>query len=209
MSAEHLDQLLAGLNSGDVAVAEQVFRTYEPYLRILVRRELRAELRTKFDSSDVVQSVWADLLVGLQGRGWHFADRAHLQAFLVRLMKNRFIDLCRKHGPALAHEQRLADNELAEIVAGNLHHPSEVVQGNELWERILALCPENHRELVRMKLKGLTANEIADRTGLHPNSVRRILVELAQRLDEVDPRSGPPGGGFSGDESSLDEMRPR
>jgi RNA polymerase sigma factor (sigma-70 family) len=206
MSADHLDQLLTGLNSGDAAAAEQVFRTYEPYLRILVRRELRAELRTKFDSSDVVQSVWADLLVGIQGRGWHFADRAHLQAFLVRLMKNRFIDLCRKHAPALAHEQRLADNELAEIVAADLPRPSEVAQGNELWERILALCPANHRELVQMKLKGLTANEIAARTGLHPNSVRRILVELAQRLDAVDLQSDLRGR-LSKDESSSDKMR--
>jgi RNA polymerase sigma factor (sigma-70 family) len=183
MSSEDLDQLLAGLNSGDTAVAEHVFRTYEPYLRILVRRELRAELRTKFDTSDVVQSVWADLLEGIQGRGWHFADRAHLQAFLIRLMKNRFIDLCRKHSPALAHEERLADHLLAETVAGNVPRPSEVAQRNELWERILALCPPNHRELVRMKLEGLTADEIASRTGLHPNSVRRILVELAQRID--------------------------
>ncbi|MDR3639574.1 MAG: RNA polymerase sigma factor [Isosphaeraceae bacterium] len=196
MSAEpdHLDQLLAQLNSGDRAATEQVFRTYEPYLRILVRRELRAELRTKFDSSDVVQSVWADLLEGIQGRGWRFADRAHLQAFLVRLSKNRFIDLCRKHGPALAHEKPLADHALAETFAGDAPRPSEVAQGNELWERILALCPPNHRELVQMKLKGLTVDEIAGRVGLHPNSVRRILVELAQRVDAANGRSGPFAG---------------
>ena len=34
MSAEHLDELLERLNGGDEAAAEQVFRTYEPYLRI-------------------------------------------------------------------------------------------------------------------------------------------------------------------------------
>jgi len=191
MSADHLDQLLARLNSGDTAAAEQVFRTYEPYLRILVRRELRAGLRTKFDSSDVVQSVWADLLEGIQGRGWHFADRAHLQAFLIRLAKHRFIDLCRKYRPALAREERLADHALAETVEGDVPRPSEVAQGNELWERIIALCPPNHHELVRMKLRGLTIDEIAAETGLHPNSVRRILVELSQRVDAANGRSGP------------------
>jgi RNA polymerase sigma factor (sigma-70 family) len=194
MSADNLDELLARLNSGDTAAADQVFRTYEPYLRNLVRRELRAALRTKFDSSDVVQSVWADFLEGMHGRGWHFADRAHLQAFLIRLMKNRFIDLCRKHGPALAHEQRLADHAIADTVADDVPRPSEVAQVNELWERILALCPANHHELVRMKIKGLSADEIAARTGLHPNSVRRILVELAQRVDAADQRSDPLAG---------------
>jgi RNA polymerase sigma factor (sigma-70 family) len=191
MSADHLDQLLAGLNSGDTAVAEQVFRTYEPYLRLLVRRELRTGLRTKFDSSDVVQSVWADLLEGMQGRGWHFSDRAHLQAFLIRLMRNRFIDLCRKHAPALAREESMAEHALADTVAGDAPRPYEVAQVNELWHRILALCPPNHQELVWLKLKGLSAEEIAARLGLHPNSVRRILAELARRVDTANGGSGP------------------
>jgi hypothetical protein len=57
-----------------------------------------------------------------------------------------------------------------------------------------------------MKLKGLTADEIAARTGLHPNSVRRILVELAQRVDAANERSGS-SAGLSRDESSPDEMQ--
>jgi RNA polymerase sigma factor (sigma-70 family) len=194
MSADHLDRLLVGLNDGDTLAAEQVFRTYEPYLRILVRRELRADLRTKFDSSDVVQSVWADLLEGMHARTWHFGDRASLRAFLIRLTKNRFIDLCRKHGPALAREQRLSDPELAETLPDDVPRPSEIAQRNELWERILALCPANHREIVKMKLEGLGAGEIAARTGLHPNSVRRLLVELAQRLDAANRPSNPAAG---------------
>ena len=55
MSDEPLDQLLEQLNRGDCAAAEHVFRTYEPYLRMLVRRQLRSALRAKFDSMDVVQ----------------------------------------------------------------------------------------------------------------------------------------------------------
>ena len=78
MNVEPLDRLLDQLNGGDAAAAEQVFRTYEPYLRMMVRRQLRPPLRAKFDSMDVVQSVWADVLEGMRDRaaGWHFADRA-------------------------------------------------------------------------------------------------------------------------------------
>jgi RNA polymerase sigma-70 factor (ECF subfamily) len=193
MATGHLDQLLAELNSGDSAAAEQVFRTYEPYLRMLVRRELHASLRPKFDSADVVQSVWADLLAGLPARGWHFDDRAHLQAFLVRLAKHRFIDYCRKHRNALDREERLSDHADAESVESPLPRPSEVARRNELWDRILALCPPAHRELVRMKRDGLTVAEAAARTGLHPNSVRRILAELARRLEAANGE-GPTAG---------------
>ncbi len=50
---------------------------------MVVRRMLPAQLRSKFDSHDVVQSVWADLLHGFRESGWRFADAAHLKAFLV------------------------------------------------------------------------------------------------------------------------------
>ena len=60
--------------------------------------------------------------------------------------------------------------------------PSEVAQADELWDRILATCPPAHRELLRLKREGLAVAEIAERTGLHPSSVRRILYDLARRL---------------------------
>jgi RNA polymerase sigma factor (sigma-70 family) len=189
MSTEHLDELLASLNNGDAAAAEQVFRTYEPYLRMLVRRELRATLRLKFDSTDVVQSVWADVLEGLQRGKWHFQDRSHLQAFLIRLARNRFLDFCRKHRNALNHETPLKDASPASGMLCDLPRPSEVAQRNELWDRILALSPPGHHELLQLKLQGRSLSEIAAQTGLHPGSVRRILVNLGRRLSDADERS--------------------
>jgi RNA polymerase sigma factor (sigma-70 family) len=190
MSTEQIDSLLERLNSGDTDAAEQVFRIYEPYLRILVRRRIRAALRAKFDSMDVVQSVWADILEGVRGAGWHFADRAHLQAFLVRLARNRFLDRCRKHKHAVELEQPLAESAPAVSVASSQPRPSQVAQRNELWDRMLELCPPAHHEVLRLKSQGLTLNEIASKTGLHPSSVRRILYGLAERFAST--KGGPP-----------------
>ena len=57
MNTEPLDLLLEQLTSGDTVAAEQVFRAYEPYLRMVVHRRLSPEMRSKFDSLDIVQSV--------------------------------------------------------------------------------------------------------------------------------------------------------
>jgi DNA-directed RNA polymerase specialized sigma24 family protein len=60
--------------------------------------------------------------------------------------------------------------------------PSEVVQADELWEKMLTLCPPAHRELLRLKRQGLSLVEISVRTGLHEGSVRRVLRRLARQL---------------------------
>jgi RNA polymerase sigma-70 factor (ECF subfamily) len=177
------DELLAKLSSGDPAAAEAVFRAYEPYLRMVVRRQLPAHLRGKFDSSDIVQSIWADLLDGFRNAGWRFADAAHLRAFLVRVTHNRFLDRLRQHQRALAHERPLGDADPGGLPDAGQPHPSEVVQARDLWERLLALCPPAHRGLLELKRQGLPLADIAARTGLHPSSVRRILYDLARRLD--------------------------
>lgn len=189
MSTDPLDEMLEKLNSGDAAAAEHVFREYEPYLRLLVRRQLRPALRAKFDSMDVVQSVWADVLEGLGDSGWKFSDSTQLRAFLSRLARNRFLDRCRKHKKALATEQTLAGEADVGALADDTPRPSEIAQRNEVWDRMLALCPPAHHELLRLKSEGLGLAEIAARTGLHPSSVRRILYDLAKRYADSQDES--------------------
>jgi RNA polymerase sigma factor (sigma-70 family) len=182
MSSAVLDNLLNRLNEGDVAAAELVYQEYQPYLRMLISRRLRPALRAKFDTMDVVQSVWADLLAGIRRAGWQFPDRAHLQAFLVRLARNRFLDYCRKHRHAVAREVPLSPDSPATDVACDQPRPSEVARRDELWDRMLALSPRNHHELLRLKSQGMTFAEIGARTGFHPSSVRRIIHDLAVRV---------------------------
>src|SRR5436190_10515 len=112
MGTDALDHLLDQLCSGDEACAERVFREYEPYLRLVVRRMLPTRLRTKFDSVDIVQSVWADVLLGFRDAGWRFASTAHLKAFLVKVTRNRFFDRLRQQRVALEHQQRLETMDL-------------------------------------------------------------------------------------------------
>jgi RNA polymerase sigma factor (sigma-70 family) len=182
MSANPLDALLVQLCSGDAAAAERVFRDYEPHLRLVVRRMLPARLHSKFDSVDVVQSVWADLVRGFRDAGWRFEDAAHLRAFLVKVTRNRFLNKVRRHTKAGKQEQSLEDSELKHTTVAADPRPSEVAQADELWDQLLALCPPNHQELLRLKRDGHSLDEIAQRTGLHASSVRRILYDLARRL---------------------------
>jgi RNA polymerase sigma-70 factor (ECF subfamily) len=182
VTPEPLDALLEKLTAGDAAAAEQVFRAYEPYLRMVVRRQLSPELRAKFDSLDVIQSVWVHLLRGFREAGKRFADVAHLRAFLVQLTRHRFIDRLRRHRRALECERPLAEGGLEEVLFADEPQPDDVLQADELWEQLLELCPPAHQEVLRLKREGALTAEIAARTGLHEGSVRRILNALERRL---------------------------
>jgi RNA polymerase sigma-70 factor (ECF subfamily) len=177
-----LDQLLGQLCSGDAAAAAQVFVAYEPYLRKAVRRHLPTHLRAKFDSTDVVQSVWADLLRGFRQAGWRFADADHLRGFLYVATRNRLLDRIARHQKACQREKPVTADECGDRLPSPQPSPSEVAQASDLWERILARCPSEHRPILGLRQQGYSLAEIAARTGLHPDSVRRILRTLARQL---------------------------
>jgi RNA polymerase sigma-70 factor (ECF subfamily) len=184
MKVDSLTTLLDELSSGDSAAMEKAFVTYEPYLRMIVRRQFPTKLRAKFDSVDIVQSVWVDIIRGLRKGGWRFSDAHHLRAFLVRVTRNRMIDRVRKHRKRAQCEQPLPDAQSDKLLSTNQFEPSEEVQAGDLWDQLLTLCPPAHHELLRLKRQGLSLAEIAARTGLHESSVRRILYDLARRLHE-------------------------
>jgi RNA polymerase sigma-70 factor (ECF subfamily) len=182
MSADSLDILLHRLTRGETEAAEEVFLTFEPVLRIMVRRRLTPKLRAKFDSMDVVQSVWADVLKGFREEGWQFTNREHLRAYLAKVTYNHFVNSCRRHGRAMEREQPFLGDDQPGIPPSVDPRPSEVAQADELWEMLMKLCPPSHRELLKLKQQGFPLAEIASRTGLHESSVRRILYDLARRL---------------------------
>src|SRR5688572_8044943 len=177
-----LDALLEKLNGGDDDAAERAFVAYEPYLRRVVRRLLPARLRPKFDSIDVVQSVYGDVLTAFRAGGMKFGTAAQLRAFLIRATRNRFIDRVRRHQTAARLEQPLAETPAERIPRSRQPRPSESAAAEELWDRLLAVCPPEHHQLLRLRRGGASAGEIAATVGIHEGSVRRILRELSVRL---------------------------
>jgi RNA polymerase sigma factor (sigma-70 family) len=179
-SPASLEILVEKLQEGDVTAAERVFKVYEPYLRLLVRRQLPANLRAKLDSVDIVQSVWVDVVAGLQKGVWEFVDAARLRAFLIKVTRNRLIDRNRTLGNR--PEQLLGSAQDQALPPAHEASPSENVQAEDLWEQMLSLCPPAHRPILLLKRQGCDLAEIAKQTGFHPSSVRRILYDLARRL---------------------------
>jgi RNA polymerase sigma-70 factor (ECF subfamily) len=177
--------LLDRLEQGDVTAIEEIFRAYEPLLRRRIRRRLTARLRSKIDSADIAQSVWCELLLGFRQRRWRFPTAAHLRAFLVQAAYRRLIDQSRRQQDALRHEQNLAPEDLDALPPRYQEGVGARIEAEELWRRLWQCCPPQHRQLLHLRREGSSLAEIAERSGLHPSSVRRIFYDLASRLTKV------------------------
>lgn len=183
---------LLGDDGTDPARANEVFETYDRFLRKAIRRWLTPDLRRRFDSADVAQSVWAGLLRGGPADR-HFPGPEYLRAFLVRAARNRVIDRARHLRAEIAHGPPAGPSRLAELVPGDPAPPSGEAHAAELWERMLANCPPEHREILTLRRDGLTLDEVAARVGLHEGSVRRILRTVARRV-AFEPPAGDADG---------------
>jgi RNA polymerase sigma-70 factor (ECF subfamily) len=181
MTPQSLELLLERLRGGDADAAEELVAAYEPLLRGAVRGGMSAPLRTKLDSADVVQSVWACALPALRDGDWDVPDGASLRALLLTVARRRLVSHFRRHRKALEHEQA-AGTDVDLLPEAGRPRPSEVARAGELWERMLQLSPPAHHRLLELRRQGLTLNEIAARTGMHEGSVRRVLRQLAREL---------------------------
>jgi RNA polymerase sigma-70 factor (ECF subfamily) len=179
------------MNKPDLDAVERMFRDYEPRLRKIVRQRIPGGLRAKFDSVDVIQSVWMSVVQRLRDGELRFADETHLRSFLIRLALCRFIDLCRQHRNSLGHERPLVALAAEPTRMAPDDRPTAIVRARELLDRLMELCQPSHRDLVRLRAMGLSMAEIADRSGYHEGSVRRIFAELERRFAA---REEPEGG---------------
>lgn len=174
-----LQEMLDRIREGDEQAAEVLFRRYEPFLRMIVRRRMSPGLRAKLDSVDIVQSLWSDLIPGFRDNRWSFEEPAQFKAFLVRAVRNRLIDRVRQNRQAL-NRQRF--EEPLENTPEDEPLPGDFMQAEDTWRLLLTLCGEQHRQIVEMRRDGKSLDEIAEETGYHKSSIRRILYDLARRF---------------------------
>ena len=147
---------------------------------IVVRRQLSATVRSKFDSMDVVQSVWADVLDGLREGGLVFSNTNQLRLPCQD-------DAQSVHRPPQTPPWSWSGRFACQTVASTrclrigAARQRGVLRGRVVGA-VARLCPPAHRELLALKRQGATVAEIAVQTHLNEGSVRRILHDLAHRL---------------------------
>src|SRR5262249_2086107 len=87
--AEEFVQFRERLRRGDAEAAAELWRRYEPAIRLEIRCHLNPVLRRRFDSEDVRQDVFKTFFIHFQLGQYDFAEPADLVKLLREIARNK------------------------------------------------------------------------------------------------------------------------
>jgi RNA polymerase sigma factor (sigma-70 family) len=185
--AAEFRRLLAGLRAGEAGAVDDLCRLYGPFVRAAVRRQLHPKLRTRFDSIDFVQDVWASFLAVPQER-YTFETPQALLGFLCRVAHNKVVEVFRQRFETqkddVTREQRVDEVEGGrDGLASAAPTPSQHAVAGEQWERLLSQFPAGHQEVVRRLRDGYSHEDIARMSNVSLSTVNRIVRRLKALTD--------------------------
>jgi RNA polymerase sigma-70 factor (ECF subfamily) len=164
--------------------ARELVDRYGPHILRVVRRRLNKRLRSKFDSVDFVQAVWASFFALPIGK-YHFERPEQLVEFLVGLARNKVVDAVRQRLVTqkynVERELPLFDSAVKDGLDLAARGPtaSQVAMAKEEWERVKDVQRTRDQRILDSLGTGLNLQEIAHEIGVSEKTVRRVLRRRA------------------------------
>jgi RNA polymerase sigma-70 factor (ECF subfamily) len=182
-SASEFNALMQRLRNGDNDAACELLDKYGEHILRFVRRKLHKQLRSKFDSVDFVQAVWASFFADLPDNDF---DRPQaLMAFLITLAQHKLVEAVRqrlgtaKYDVTREHPLDGRDAGPTDGLAGREPTPSQVALANDEWREMVTSLPRQYQHMLALLREGHTHQEIADALGVNERTIRRLLDKLA------------------------------
>jgi DNA-directed RNA polymerase specialized sigma24 family protein len=179
---EQFNDLLRRATAGDDDAIRDFLSQFEQEVQTMVRSRLPKKLRTQFDSTDFVQTVWQSFFLDSGCR--QFDSIEHLRRNKVSEQHRR---LTRTEKYDLSREERLyvrrGDREIPREVMSPEPSPSQEVQATDRMAQLTAGRSPLEIEVLRLRHQGLTFEEIAQRTGINERTVRRLIDAVRSLME--------------------------
>jgi RNA polymerase sigma factor (sigma-70 family) len=177
--------LVEQVRAGSAEATREFIDKYAPCLQRAVRRRLNARLRSRFDTQDFVQAIWASFFARLPTI--RRVEQPHVALrFLERLARNKLVD---EHRRFLRTEKRDLRREICaddltvtRVVGRRPLRPSEVAVAREEYSRLVDGSPAHYQRILELRVSGESVGQIGRRLQMNERSIRRVLRRFAQRL---------------------------
>jgi RNA polymerase sigma-70 factor (ECF subfamily) len=189
-----MEALLERIHEGDQEALGELFDSYRPRLRRMIRFRMDARVAARLDPSDVLQEAYLDAARQIH----HYLDRRDVDVYvwLRGLAWQRLLKLHRAHLGAqcrtVDREQPLAEDSstaLAQRLLAPGGRPDQPLLQEEIRQRVqqaLAQLEPHDREVILVRdVEELTNNEVAQALGLSPSAATMRYGRALFRLQKI------------------------
>ena len=176
--------LLAGLRAGQNEAATSLYLKYAERLKALATRQMGADLKSRVDPEDVVQSVFRTFFRRAAKGEYTVPAGEELWKLFLVIGLNKVRTTGNYHHAACRDTRKTAGGAaIDEGVAQNADGDGEALSLLQLTiDDTLSKLPKSNRAMVMMRIEGHEVDEIAERVGRAKRSVERVLRQFRDRL---------------------------
>lgn len=184
MSEAGESRLLVDLwRAGDEAAAQKLFDKYAERLMALARKRIGQRLNSRVDPEDVVQSALRTFFVRARKGQFQIEHQDDLYKLLARITVHKTLRQVEFHKAA----KRDPGQETAQSDEGHQRlydlldaepTPEAAVAFIDQLEHFLNKLRPDERQILELRLKGLSNEDIAKKLGTYDRKVRRVLERV-------------------------------
>jgi RNA polymerase sigma-70 factor (ECF subfamily) len=181
-------RLLEEIRAGSEEAVQQLLDRYGRAILRVIRSRLDERLRSKFDSIDFLQDVWASFFRCPPEPGALSGPEA-LFRFLTVLARNKVADGFRQRLVYQKHNVNceIAPEESASVILDGAPArqptPSQEFLAKEQWERAVRGRTLLQRKILEMLRDGHSQVEIARTLGMSEKLVQRLIRKVSAGID--------------------------
>ncbi|MBI2481236.1 MAG: sigma-70 family RNA polymerase sigma factor [Planctomycetia bacterium] len=176
-------QVVERVCAGSDKAAWELIDTYGPHIQRVVRRKLNQRMRSKFDSLDFVQMVWASFFTEREKLA-RFTEPTDLIKYLATMAQRKLIQESRRRLQGQKHNvgrerALIADSEDESAYDRKSNTPSQIVMAKDRLEVMMRDRSDRDRQIVELRMQGLTFVEIGKQLNIHERTAREVIEKLA------------------------------
>ncbi len=177
-------RLMGGVHARSPDAATELVALYGDHILRVIRRRLHRRLRSKFDSTDFQQDVWASFFANPPET---FDGPDSLAAFLAKVARNKILMAVRQRRVLQKYNvdrENSLDGSAAFHAAGVTSReprPSQVAVAHEKMAHLARGQSAQGRRILALLNEGHTHEQIASELGVNAKTVQRLVRRLQPR----------------------------
>ena len=169
------------LNTGRESAIDDLDRRYRQQLCSLVEREMGKRFSAREDPEDAVQSAMASFCRGIEEHRFVIDSGGKLWSLLATITRRKMLKRIEQNDAGKRRPDKEVRSE-GDLVPSREPSAEDAVYVAEVIEKVLEGLKPPDPEIFRLRLKGLTRTEIAQRVDLSEASVKIRLERIRDRL---------------------------